>query len=396
MRALDETGDIPSASKLRGEVPDRADRDHAPAGLRPQARAAALRRARASTRSTRCAPRPRTQQIRELRGLRRQGRGERCSQTLGRATPTGRPGAADPAARARCDVAEQIVGALRAHPAADRVEVAGSLRRLADSVKDLDIIATADDPAALVAALGRARRSSSRSPPPGDAGARVTHAHGHEGRPARSSSPTSSATCCSTSPAPRRTTWRCARRRCGAGCTSPSTGSSTTRPARRCAARPRRRSTSGSGCAWIPPELREGRGELEAARRRATLPELIDARATCAATCTATRRCRDGRQTLEEMAEAARERGLRVPRDHRPLGLARVRQPRHARRAARADRARSARSTSALDGIRAADRAPRPTSSPTARSTTTTSCSAQLDWVIALGPHLVRRWASRR
>ena len=48
-------------------------------------------------------------------------------------------------------VAEQIVGALRAHPAADRVEVAGSLRRLADSVKDLDVIATASDPAALVA-----------------------------------------------------------------------------------------------------------------------------------------------------------------------------------------------------------------------------------------------------
>ena len=43
-------------------------------------------------------------------------------------------------------VGEQIVGALRAHPAADRVELAGSLRRLADSVKDLDIVATAIGP----------------------------------------------------------------------------------------------------------------------------------------------------------------------------------------------------------------------------------------------------------
>ncbi len=50
-------------------------------------------------------------------------------------------------------VADQVVGALRGHPAADRVEVAGSLRRLADSVKDIDIIATASDPAALAGSL---------------------------------------------------------------------------------------------------------------------------------------------------------------------------------------------------------------------------------------------------
>ena len=50
-------------------------------------------------------------------------------------------------------VADEIVTALREHPGADRVEVAGSLRRMADSVKDLDIIATASDPAALAAAL---------------------------------------------------------------------------------------------------------------------------------------------------------------------------------------------------------------------------------------------------
>ena len=43
-------------------------------------------------------------------------------------------------------IAEQVVDALRAAPGAERVEVAGSLRRQADSVKDLDVIATADDP----------------------------------------------------------------------------------------------------------------------------------------------------------------------------------------------------------------------------------------------------------
>ncbi len=49
-------------------------------------------------------------------------------------------------------VGEQLIAALRAHPASERVELAGSARRMTDSVKDLDIIATASDPAALARA----------------------------------------------------------------------------------------------------------------------------------------------------------------------------------------------------------------------------------------------------
>jgi DNA polymerase (family 10) len=49
-------------------------------------------------------------------------------------------------------VGEQLISALRAHPAADRVELAGSARRMTDSVKDLDIIATAHQPLALATA----------------------------------------------------------------------------------------------------------------------------------------------------------------------------------------------------------------------------------------------------
>jgi DNA polymerase (family 10) len=51
------------------------------------------------------------------------------------------------------EAGEAIVAALRANPAADRVELAGSARRRVDAVKDLDIIATASDPAALSAAF---------------------------------------------------------------------------------------------------------------------------------------------------------------------------------------------------------------------------------------------------
>jgi DNA polymerase (family 10) len=72
-------------------------------------------------------------------------------------------------------VGEQIVEALRAHPAAERVELAGSARRQADSVKDLDIIATASDPGALVRALGELEEIESASAPNANAARGRTH-----------------------------------------------------------------------------------------------------------------------------------------------------------------------------------------------------------------------------
>ncbi len=48
------------------------------------------------------------------------------------------------------------------------------------------------------------------------------------------------------------------------------------------------------GYEWIPPELRENRGELEAARA-GSLPDLVDRSPTSGATCTPTRRGRTGR-----------------------------------------------------------------------------------------------------
>ena len=58
----------------------------------------------------------------------------------------------------------------------------------------------------------------------------------------------------------------------------------------------------------MPPELREGRGELEAAERRAlpTLIELSDIRGDLHTHTTET----DGRDDIETMALAAREAGL--------------------------------------------------------------------------------------
>ena len=109
-------------------------------------------------------------------------------------------------------VGEDMVDALRAHPAAIRVELAGSARRRADTVKDLDIVVAARDPLALVEAFA------------GLAGARLGVAP--RARRARAPSPTRafrwicascrrrrSATCSSTSRARASTTRRCAPRR---------------------------------------------------------------------------------------------------------------------------------------------------------------------------------------
>ena len=50
-------------------------------------------------------------------------------------------------------VGEEMVATLADHPAALRVELAGSARRLAETVKDLDIVVASSDPAALVEAF---------------------------------------------------------------------------------------------------------------------------------------------------------------------------------------------------------------------------------------------------
>ncbi|MFA0888472.1 MAG: DNA polymerase/3'-5' exonuclease PolX [Synergistales bacterium] len=77
------------------------------------------------------------------------------------------------------------------------------------------------------------------------------------------------------------------------------------------------------GMAWIPPELREGRGEIEAALKGG-LPRLIEL-ADLKGDLQSHTEASDGRATLEEMAEAARKRGLRylLVTDHsQGLGIA--------------------------------------------------------------------------
>src|SRR5918992_1791239 len=72
-------------------------------------------------------------------------------------------------------IGTEMVEALREHPAALRVELAGSARRLADTCKDLDIVAAASDPGALTEAFATLPQVDEVGSS-GEAGARaITH-----------------------------------------------------------------------------------------------------------------------------------------------------------------------------------------------------------------------------
>ena len=78
------------------------------------------------------------------------------------------------------------------------------------------------------------------------------------------------------------------------------------------------------GLPFIEPELREDRGEIEAALA-GRLPDLIDARPTCAATSTPTPTGPTASTPIEVMAEARPPARLRLPGPDRPLAVARDR-----------------------------------------------------------------------
>src|SRR3954465_9049611 len=64
-------------------------------------------------------------------------------------------------------IARELADALREHPAANRVEVAGSVRRWAETCKDIDLIATAEEPTALAEHLaGHSLIASAGNPGP--------------------------------------------------------------------------------------------------------------------------------------------------------------------------------------------------------------------------------------
>jgi DNA polymerase (family 10) len=202
-------------------------------------------------------------------------------------------------------IAEQVIGGLEAVPGAEKVALAGSARRLADSVKDLDIIATAADPSVLTRAFGELDVIESA----GGAGENAVRGRTHSGLAVdvRVVEPSQFGNLLQhfTGSRDHNMQLREAAVRRGLhvseyGILDDATGETT-----RCATE--HEVYERLGLAWIPPELREGRGELEAAANGG-FPKLVeedDIRGDVHSHTVAS----DGRNSIEEMAHAALERG---------------------------------------------------------------------------------------
>src|SRR5215212_8245600 len=299
--ALLETGSIPSADKLKQRIPP---------GLVEITRIPGLGPKRAKLLHDELG----VGSIEELRTATEQGRlkdvkgfGTKAEENLLSAFAAGADGR--PKDRMLLSkalpVAEELVEALREHSAAIRVELAGSARRLADTVKDVDIVAASSDPAALSKAFTGLEALDSVSTS-GEAGAKAVT---HSGLPVD---------------------LRIVPEEAFGNLLQHFTGSGRHNEALRTEAVRRGLHVSEYGIAddesggsdafateeevyerlgmqYIPPELRENRGELEAARegRLPTLVELDDIRGDLHMHTTLS----DGHASVEEMAGAARKLG---------------------------------------------------------------------------------------
>jgi DNA polymerase (family 10) len=200
----------------------------------------------------------------------------------------------------------EAVEALRAHPTAERVSEAGSVRRRRETVRDLDIIATAKDPGALteyftqlpwvaeVVAKGGTKatvisaqglRFDLRVVPPECYGNLLQHFTGSKGH----------------NMAMREESVRRGLSISEYGVLETESGDVFT-------AAGEEELYAYLGYQYIPPELRENAGELEAARK-GELPNLVELRQLKGDLHAHTTWSSDGKGTVEEMATAARDRG---------------------------------------------------------------------------------------
>jgi len=200
-------------------------------------------------------------------------------------------------------IGEQIVAALREHPAAERVELAGSARRQADSVKDLDIIATASDPGALARALGDLELIESASAPNENAARGRTHT----GLPVdlRVVAPENFGNLLQhfTGSGAHNVALREAAVRRGLHVSEYGILDDETGETLRCATE--EAVYERLGLTYPEPELRENRGELSPGF---VAPQLVTVQDLCGDLHMHTR-ASDGRDTIEEMARAALARG---------------------------------------------------------------------------------------
>jgi DNA polymerase (family 10) len=305
LRALVETGDIPAAVKLRAKIPvGLISVMHLP-GFGPRRAKKLFDELGVDSLEALKAAAERGE-IRKLRGF-----GPKVETTLLEALAEGHDGTPQPRVllTRALPLAEQIAGALLAVPSAQQVEIAGSARRMTDSVKDIDVIATAKDPKALTAALAGLPIIAEAGEPGDNALRAMTHTGMKVDVRVVEPDQFGNVLQHFTGSKAHNVQLREAAVRRGMhvseyGITIDETGETI-----RCTTEEEVYATLGY--AWIPPELREGRGELEAAAVGGSgLPELVtveDLKGDLHMHTTAS----DGRNSVEEMAEAAIGRGYR-------------------------------------------------------------------------------------
>jgi DNA polymerase (family 10) len=202
-------------------------------------------------------------------------------------------------------VAEELAETLRAHPAADAVEIAGSARRWAETCKDIDLIATATDPTALAVALTEHPLVAGA----GSAGESGTKVLTHNGISVdlRIVAPDAYGNLLQHFTGSARHNIQLRERAVGMGLSVSEHGIAEVETEK-----VERFATEAEvykriGLDYIEPELREGTGEIAAAAA-GELPDLVelgDIRGDLHCHTTLS----DGRNTLEQMAEGAIRRG---------------------------------------------------------------------------------------
>ena len=299
LTALLETGAIPAAEKLRARYPPGLMEMMRLPGLGPKrARRLFEELGIESLEMLRAAAQE--QKLREAKGF-----GPKFEASVLSALEAGAGEA--PAQRVllhrALDIGDAIVAALREHSAAERVELAGSARRSADSVKDLDIIATASDPAALTSALAELYLIESASVP----GPNAARGRTHTGLPVdlRVVEPENFGNLLQhfTGSQAHNVALREAAVRRGLHVSEYGILDDATGETLRCATE--EEVYERLGLVYPEPELRENRGELEPDFSAPKLVTLEDIRGDMHMHTTAS----DGHNSIEEMARAAMDRG---------------------------------------------------------------------------------------
>ncbi len=300
--ALLETGEIPAAVKLKAKFPPTLVEVTRVPGVGPKT----ARRLWEELQISSLEDLKRAAEEQKIRGVK--GLGPKAEENVRAALERlGEPGEGPgrlllSAAR---PIAAELAAALREHPGVHRVEVAGSVRRWAETCKDIDLIATAEEPRGLaehlaahplIAAAGKPGPNGLRAQthdgvavdlrivPPAAFGNLLQHFTGSQ---AHNVQLREDAVARGLSVSEH-------------GISDAESGETTL-----CEAEPE--VYARLGYEYIEPELREGRGELRAAREGSlpTLVELGDVRGDLHAHTTLS----DGRDTLAEMAAAGRDRG---------------------------------------------------------------------------------------